>query len=104
MQIQALPQFLRKASCQEQEQLIMVLIDRIDVDGSNQVSINLRLTLNVIRALSNFPSDSSHLRLLPPLGDSLLELWGMTIPRRRDSQQASYQTGIKGVVLSLDKV
>src|SRR5450432_1924037 len=50
------------------------LIDRIDVDGSNQVPINLRLDPNVIRALPSLQSDSSRLPESPQSDDSQPEL------------------------------
>ena len=51
--VQALPQILGEVAREEQEQLIMALIDRIDVDKDNQLSINLRLDPDVIRGLPN---------------------------------------------------
>lgn len=58
--VQALPQILGEVSRQEQEQLIMALIDRIDVDGNGQASIHLRLDVDVIRALPNLQPAASH--------------------------------------------
>ena len=52
-------QILGEVLRQEQEQLIMILIDRIDVDGNNQVSINLRLDPEAVRALPNLQSAAS---------------------------------------------
>jgi hypothetical protein len=40
-----------EVSHQEQEQIIMALINRIDVDGKNQVAITLRLDPETIRGL-----------------------------------------------------
>jgi hypothetical protein len=48
--VQALSQILGEVGREEQEQLIMALIDRIDADKDNQVSINLRLDRDTIRA------------------------------------------------------
>jgi hypothetical protein len=57
--IEALPEVLGELSRQEQEQLEMALISRIDVDRDNQVSITLCLDADAIRALPNLRSDSS---------------------------------------------
>ena len=72
--IQALPQVLGDVSRQEQEQLVMALIDRIDVDGINQVSINLRLDPDVIRALPSLQQAVSRPLVSPPSDDSQQEL------------------------------
>jgi site-specific DNA recombinase len=58
--VQALPQILGEVARAEQEQLVMALIDRIDIDKDNQVSINLRLDPDVMRALPNLQQGSSH--------------------------------------------
>ena len=68
--VQALPQVLGDASRQEQEQLVMALIDRIDVDGNNQVATNLRLDPNIIRALPSLQQVTSHLPESPLLDGS----------------------------------
>ena len=74
--VQALPQILGDVAREEQEQLIMALIDRIDVDKDNQVSINLRLDPDVIRALPNLQQGSSHPPESQPSNGSQQELQG----------------------------
>lgn len=58
--VQALPQILGEVSRQEQEQLVMALVDRVDVDSDNQVSINLRLDPEAIRSLPTLQPEVSH--------------------------------------------
>jgi site-specific DNA recombinase len=77
--VQALPQILGEVSRQEQEQLIMALIDRIEVNGSNQVSINLRLDPAIIRSLPSLRPGSSPLPESPHSNDSQRELSGSSI-------------------------
>src|SRR5690606_486273 len=74
--IQALPQVLSDVFSREQEQLVMALIDRIDVDGNNQVSINLRLDPDIIRALPSLQQAASHPRESPPSAGSQEALSG----------------------------
>ena len=74
--VAALPQILSDVTREQQEQLVMLLIDRIDVDGSNQVSITLRLDPDVIQNLPTLPSEASPRLELPPSSDFQPELSG----------------------------
>ena len=58
--VDALPEILIELPKQDQEQLIMALIARVDVSGENEVSITLRLAPEVIRDLPIFHQEASH--------------------------------------------
>jgi hypothetical protein len=58
--VQALPRILGEVA--REDQRVMALIDRIDVDKDNPVWINLRLDPDVMRARSNRPLESFRLR------------------------------------------
>lgn len=71
--VSVLPEILTEVTREEQEQLIMALIDRIEVSGDNQVAITIRLDPQVLQSLPTDLSASS------PLPES---------PQKADSQQA----------------
>jgi len=102
--VQALPQVLGEVSRQEQEQLIMALIRRIDVSKSNQVSISLRLDPETIRSLPNLQQGSSPLHesqqsdgSLPELSDNSTEsadaLNGQKVTAARCKRMSGYKRG-----------
>ena len=79
----------------------MALIDRIDVDKDNQVSINLRLDPDVIRALPNLQQGSFRPPESQLSNDSQLGLLDNSTDRRRNSHFMSIETGMQGVKVSM---
>ena len=82
----------------------MALIDRIDVDKDNQVSINLRLDAEAIRALPNLQPGSFRPPELQPSNDSQQGLSGSSTDRRRHSRFVSTETGVEGVKVSMNSI
>lgn len=85
--IDALPHILDEVSRQEQEQLIMALIERIELDKDNQVTITLRLDAAAIREIPNHPSATSPQPELPPATDFPLVLSDNSTQPSRVQQQ-----------------
>jgi DNA invertase Pin-like site-specific DNA recombinase len=65
-----LPEILIDLSKQDQEQLVMALIARVDVSGENEVSITLRLSPDAIRDLPILHEEASHQPESEQLSDS----------------------------------
>jgi hypothetical protein len=102
--VQALSQILGEVGREEQEQLVMALIDRVDVDKDNQVSINLRLDPEAIRARPNLQQASSHPPESQPSNGSQQELSGSSRNCRKNGHFVSIETGVEGVKVSINSI